>query len=747
MTRAARAWPYAAVAAAAALPFLRGPLSGHPLYFRDLSLHFLPLRRFVLEGLARGELRFWNPYAHEGEPLALPPIAYPLELLALLRPDEAGLSFLLALHVPLAAVWMMAFARHALGLSAPAAAAGAIVYALGGFALSTLNLYVYAQALAWAPAAMLGLFLAARGGRRQVALAALAIAVLVSTTAAEMAAQALLVGAVLALPAGAAGLGRMATAAALGAGLAAPVVLVVAHVAGDSARAAGFPADVVLAHSIHPLTLVQTVVAGFHGDTARLADRWWGGNFFPRGFPYFLSLYIGLAALCTAAVGALEGSRLRLRLAGVFVLGLALALGRWGLAAGIVDAVDVARRFRYPSKAFFAVHVAVALLCALGVEALARGAPRAWRRLAAAALAAGLLAASAPLWPRLMPAGAQWFAGGFFPSGIAPAERMALLDWVLRDAAAGGALAAVAGALAVLAGRGLVAPRLAAGGVVALVAADLVRAGAGLNPAVAPSFYSASPEIARHHAEWRAAGRVFTCDPASSRAYALGRSVRREHEGWTFAVLRDALVPSFNVTSRVASALSPDLTMLVPPERVLGPGEAGCADLARLIPPLRLAGVAHLLSLDPLDHPDLVPRGAESPPALAPVTVHAYALRDPLPPAEAVGDPAGTAVLGRDVPGEARIQATLSREGVVVWREGRAAGWQADVDGAPAAILPGRHLAVAVPAGAHTVRFRYAPPGLGRGVALFGIAAAITLALLAWPRRPARAAVATTQAP
>ena len=330
MSGAARPWPYAAVAAVAALPFLRGPLAGQPLYFRDLALHFLPLRRFVLEGLARGELRFWNPYAHEGEPLALPPIAYPFELLALLRPDEAGVSFLLALHVPLAAVWMMAFARHALGLSAPGAAAGALVYALGGFALSTLNLYVYAHALAWAPAAMLGLHLAARGGRAQVALAALAIGVLVSTTAAEMAAQAILVGVVLALPAGGRGLGRMAAAVVLGAGLAAPVAGVVAHVAGDSARAAGFPAEVVLAHSIHPLTLVQTVAAGFHGDTARLADRWWGGNFFPRGFPYFLSLYLGLAALAAAAVGALEGQRLRLRLAVVCALGVALALGRWG---------------------------------------------------------------------------------------------------------------------------------------------------------------------------------------------------------------------------------------------------------------------------------------------------------------------------------------------------------------------------------------------------------------------------------
>ena len=54
---------------------------------------------------------------HEGEPLALPPISYPLDLLQLLRPDEVGISFVLALHVPLAALWMMALARKGLGLS------------------------------------------------------------------------------------------------------------------------------------------------------------------------------------------------------------------------------------------------------------------------------------------------------------------------------------------------------------------------------------------------------------------------------------------------------------------------------------------------------------------------------------------------------------------------------------------------------------------------------------------------------
>jgi len=134
-TPARRAFPAALVALVAFLPFLRGALSGASLYFRDLAVHFLPLRRFALEGLMAGEVRLWNPLVHEGIPVSLPALGYPPDLLQLLRPDEFGISLVLAIHVPLAAIAFLAMAR---GFSLPTAAAagGALVYALGGFLLS-----------------------------------------------------------------------------------------------------------------------------------------------------------------------------------------------------------------------------------------------------------------------------------------------------------------------------------------------------------------------------------------------------------------------------------------------------------------------------------------------------------------------------------------------------------------------------------------------------------------------------------
>ena len=55
------------------LPFARGLLAGQSLFFRDLAGYFFPLRLFALAGLRAGELRYWSPLTHEGEPLPFCP--------------------------------------------------------------------------------------------------------------------------------------------------------------------------------------------------------------------------------------------------------------------------------------------------------------------------------------------------------------------------------------------------------------------------------------------------------------------------------------------------------------------------------------------------------------------------------------------------------------------------------------------------------------------------------------------------
>jgi hypothetical protein len=628
----------AVVAVVSFLPFLRGALAGTSFYFRDLAAQFLPLRRFALDGLRAGAVRLSNPLVHEGVALSPPAAAYPLDLLQLLRPDEVGISLVLALHIPLAAVAFFAMARS---FSLPRLAAGgaAVAYALGGFLLSTVNLYVYVQAAAWAPVLVASLVrLGAGGGRRAAALVAAAVALCLSTTGAEIVLQAVLLGLVLGWPARGVRVRRLsasAAALALGAAIAAPVIVLVVGQVEGSARDRGFATDVVLAHSIHPITFAQTVVGGLYGNLGNLANEWWGQNFFPRGFPYVLSLYLGAPLLSLAAVG-MGGERPgRRRLLLLAAGGILLSLGRWAGFAPLVDALPLLHVFRYPVKAFFLVHFTACLLAGFGLEALTgdKG-PSAWRRLAASSFLLGALLVGTLFLPALAPRLVAAFAAGFFHPGTDGPTRWLQLGRVLLDAATGGTVALAVAALAVAAWRGALVPRRAALLVAALVAADLLRTGAGLNPMVGASFFHPSPDLAVRLPALRE-GRVFTCGLETSASYKAARRARgADHELWTFAAMLETLTPNFNVPLGVPTALSIDLTMLVPEERVLSPREASCADVDAILPRLRRAGVLTVLSVDPLDHPALEARDVIRPERIAPLAVHVYRLRDALPATE-----------------------------------------------------------------------------------------------------------------
>ena len=765
------------VGAVAFLPFLRGAVSGASLYFRDLALYFLPLRRLALDGLRSGEVRFWNPYLHEGVPLSLPAVGYPLDLLQILQPDEAGISLVLALHVPLAAVGFYALARRLVDAPASAAAGGALVYALGGFVLSTVNLYVYLEAAAWAPLVVLALTRAmTSGSTRAVAGAALAVGVALSTTGVEIVAQAVIVGLVLGLrtregrPVRA--LGGAGAGLALGSLLAAPVLVLLVSQVGGSARSQGFETDVVLAHSVHPFTLLQAVAAGLYGNVANLANEWWGQNFFPRGFPYILSLYIGPAALALAVVGATARHALRWRLVLLALAGLVLCVGRWAGLAAVVEALPALSAFRYPVKAFFTVHLALALLVALGLSRLASGESRWWTRLAIGAGTLGALLTLAPLLPYAAPAAVDAFAAAFFPPGFDPRARGVLLFRVLLDAATGGAMALAVAAVAGLAHRRTLPSARATLLVVAIVVADLLRAGSGLNPMVTGSFFLPSPELAAELGSLRE-GRVFTCSFEESHGYQEARLARgTAHETWTFAVALETLMPAFNVPLRVSTAMSPDLTMLVPEDRVLSPADAACRNLDAILPRLRHAAVDTIVSADALVHPALGPPRVLSPKRLAPLRVHLYRLPDPLPrvhvgsqvvPVEDAAEGArraaepgfletgAVAVEGATEAGGAPGRIVRQRAGtdrleievesdaptMLVVRDGWAPGWRAWVNGTPAPVrrADGRHRGIGVPSGPSVVLMRYRPPGLVTSLAV-SAAAFIVLVGLRRRRRP-----------
>jgi hypothetical protein len=749
----------------ALLPDLGAALPRLSYFFRDFTVTFLPLRLFAARELGEGRLATWNPFVFEGS-FQLPAL-YPPELLHALWPSPVFVSWLLTLHLPLAALAAYWLARE-LGASRPGAFVSGVVYSLAGFALSCLNLYVFLQALALAPF-VVGLLrrVALRGGRAVVAAAAL-VALALSTLAVEFVAQAIVLGIALGLVAapGRAGLARLAVAATLGVALAGLPIALILGLLPETARGAGFTPDVALANAVHPAVLLQSLLPGLFGLPSAPAEAWWGGRFFTKGLPYFLSLYLGPLALALAAVGtAALPRRVRPVLLALAALGLWYALGERGGLAPLVARLPLAGSFRFPSKALLLPHLAVAMAAGFAVERLRFG--RAWAWLAAAGgLAAAVAVGLAVLLAAAPPGLVAW-------TGVAPSYWPTVAAVTRYEAGVVLLLALAVGAVAWAVSRGVLRPGWAVALVTAMTVADLARAGAGLNRQESASFFDPLPEIAALRLDDLDGGRVFSygLDHSPTFREVLARGGRSLTLTGLY-LQRQILGPYANVIDGVEAAEANDLTGFAPRERELSAEAYEPGRVGQLLPWLRNAGVARVLSLDPLDHAELVPLAAV-PAGPAGAAIHAYGFNTwpraslacraaaVASPEEALARPyrkgfdpwrevalerqggegpddalPATCTKGRArrtswTPGEERYEVETNASAYLVVRASFARGWRARVDGVPAPVLRanGKHRAVAVNAGRHEVVLRYEAPGLLPGVAasLVGLLAAAAL--------------------
>jgi hypothetical protein len=373
------------------------------------------------------------------------------------------------------------------------------------------------------------------------------------------------------------------------------------------------------------------------------------------------------------------------------------------------------------------VHFAVALLAAFGLDRLCLGLPGSWRRASLAWMVPGVLLLAVPLLPWVLPDGVAWFLAHFFPPGIPATGRPPLLAEMFRDAATGGLLCTACAVLAAVVAAGRLLPARATVLVVVLVGGDLLRTGAGLNPMVAPEVLRVSPEVVDLVSHLPGRQRLYTCDAQYSPAYWRARAARTDHEVFTFATWMDTLAPNYNMSPGIATALSEDLTSLVPSRATPRPGQS-CRDVAALVPALRHAAVTHVLSLDPLTHPDLDLVATLPLRRVAPLVLQVYALREPTGLAALVGS--GGRVSLDLVGANSMVARTVAdAPATLLIHSGFAPGWRAWVSGRPAPLFDqGGHLGVAVPAGPALVQLRYSPPGLFAGLAL----AALSLGVLAW---------------
>jgi hypothetical protein len=742
------AWGVARLVAALTsfLPFVGGVATGGAFYFRDLNTYFFPTRRFVVEGLLAGDIRRWNPFVNEGVPVLMP-FAYPVDLLQVLAPNEWGFSLLLALHVPLAALTFLGLSRR-LGLAPLPATLAALVYALSGFSLSCINLYLHAQAFAWAPLAISLLLEAASGGAREIAFAGVALALCLSTTGVEFTAQALACAFVLAASPRLREHLRFAASVLLGVGLAAaPLAELASHFAG-SPRQAGFSTAEALAQSAHPLSLLQALIAGLFGDPIASGYSYWGARFWGGPSPYFVSLYLGGAVLCLAAIGARRASRFRPRILLMLAVGLFVTLGKWSGLDLLLDLAPGMGKFRFPVKAFFTVVVAVSLLAGAGAQRLLES-RRAFRALAAAAtlVAGGLM--SFWLLERTAPGFHQWLQSRLFLTIYPSALRAAALRAVANDAAAGAATLAAVAVVCFIAWRHRVSASLAVTAATGLIAADLLRAGAGLNPTLPASFYRPSSEVQAVAARLRAAGgRAFTCAVLAMPNFRKVVQELPSSSAWSAGVWRESLAP-FTNTDLGVETTGVDPTALVAAERSLSNRDSMCNEESTL-GRLRANGVRFILSVQPFTNETLRLVDIASPSRIAPLSLYVYELPDSLAelslwttPDDVDGEGRGHTLPGataRYVDKDAdrlRIVVDAPQQAYLILRRSHAAGWSATVNGEPAAILMAnqRHQAVRVPAGRSEVRLRYEPPDGLWGAAGTTLSAAVAVGLLGRARR------------
>jgi hypothetical protein len=468
-------------------------LEGQVPVFRDLLVFVVPFKEFLARRLRAGMIPLWNPWIALGTPFLASlqtGVFYPPSLL-LLVPLPLGFDLFIVFHylVALTGAWCWIRARD---LSIGAAAVGALTFTLGGYLVSMMSVTNHLQAGCWAPWVLLAWdrYLSRRAKAGWVAFTLL-VALQVLAGAPESSLM------TLSLAAAATcfrllGRWREAASAAAALGLAAVVALALTAIqiaptveyVRESARGQSLRPVEVMSWSMQPVSLLGLLLphGGALGPGVHPGDL---GPMLERTPPWIASLYVGLAPLCLAVVGAVFGVE-RWLWAPAAGLALLLALGDHLplLPALLHAAPGVFGRFRFPEKFFFVTHLGVAVLAAAGFELLRRREPRA-ERLALAtaftlAIVVAALAAARILLPDLYLRAILVLGGGW--QGAAALASLAESIFV-RAWRALAILATFAGLL-LLRRLGACSGRTMSVLVVALVGTDLAATHYGLNLAI-----------------------------------------------------------------------------------------------------------------------------------------------------------------------------------------------------------------------------------------------------------------------
>ncbi len=772
------------LAALVAVVFAEALRPDRVFYYRDIANYWYPQTEAFVRSVAEGSWPVWNPSFTFGQPMLADPnyqTAYPLRWLSLVLLPATDFKVFVLLHCWLAGVGLYGFARAA-GMARPAAFLGGAVWCLSGPFLSAASLFHIYTGAAWIGWALWAL---ARTLERRTMAAALGLGTVLALQVAAGSGEVLLMTAALgfgytSLHLGRGGSGRepralvlLAAGAAFGALLSAVQWLPTLAYLGSTPRAALSPSES-LFWSVHPTSLLDLLVPRL---TAELP---WGEVtrrlLFEGREPILGTLYLGLPAAGLVALALLSPRRPLVAWGGAsFLFLLVVALGRHTLVAPWLLETRLVALFRFPGKAMIGAAVAWAILSAVGLQLwLQTWTDRDRRRGIVVALLMGALATGAWVLHTRLEHGA--LAAYLDPAGgSADATRAAG-----RRLVAAFVLAAGTAFLFFWRSRRAEPARWETAVIVLVTLADLVVVGKDANDLAPTEVLAMRPRMLDVLEPPLDHKRVFgLLDPPGSRAKERIRvppgwkpkwsvALGLQEMPWGSLACRWRLDGSFDgnpngLTPEPIPSLSSLAHFTQDPEQGRRLLTVGAVDYAIGLTPPRAAGLESIASL---------PSVYEEP-------IKVYRVEDPLPRAYVVGgarvapvadalvllltrdfDPRTEVFLEEGPPaiappgfrGQARIvgrtssrvalEVEASHEAYAVLVESYVPGWEATLDGAPAAVLRANAAfrAVRVPAGRHRVEMRYRPPGGTWGATASAVAALAGIAFLSsrfWSRPPA----------
>lgn len=786
-------WPAGVVVAATLILFAPFVLGQARLYWGTPLLQFQPWREFGFNEMLAGRAPLWNPLVGAGAPLLAnyqSGLLYPPNWLGVLLPLDLAHNWLLVGHVALTGVGMVALVRR-LGYPALGQVVAGLAFGLSQYVVARASFYSINTVVAWTPWLVWAAdrALLAGGGRERVR-AALILAGLAALQLLAGHAQTtwytwLLIAAWVAWRLWTAPVGRrrarwvgvlvVGVAGAWAAAIAAAQLLPTAELLRQSQRAESAEIGFVMTYSLAPLRLLTLLAPDLFGTPA-------GREYFGYGMYLEDAIYAGVIPLLLA-LGMLlrwlgrsiarlvrrarprDGERLEpdlgapLGLAvGCVALGVVLGLGaNTPVFPWLYAHVPTFNMFQAPTRMMVWFEFGVALLAGWGVGRWRTVAGRAlyWTRLGTAA-AAGLALVAWALAFSLNPA----------------THALALMRWMALGAVPAGVNLAIFGALTLLAPglagektqpavwrrrRAWAWPTL----VVLALAGDLIVANQGINPAAAADLYARPGAADAAVRSAAGAGRIFSFpDDEHTIKFEPYFDFASYGEPAVMAQgARNVLTPDTGMLAGIASFNNFD--------PLLSGRWLAYTDVlseTRSLPLLRLAEVRVLSAptttgpqgldwsswpvvaeVDAVQFRRLPGEGARTRVVYSSIAVEdsiqaAFELAAPgFDPdrtviVEPASDPTGASLPATaDGPTQTTTTVSLERDGWVVLSDAAYPGWIAFVDGAPAPVYPAdlAFRAVRVPAGTHTVVWKYESSSWRIGLVVSGVGFTvwITLAL------------------